>query len=203
MTWLSCGTDPTPDTCPSDQQVPGPIDMTGQNSDTTAGHGSHVAGIIAGDGTASGGLYTGVAPGAKLDTVSVGDGANILWPLDGFDYMLAHAAADNLVAISNSWGPSRAGATSDSAPATGALATAVSTALSQGISVLFAAGNDGVDASGIRMNHWVRDTSVLIHTAPAPAASPDLRAAAWLVTLGVLAAVAGTVGFRRRDLAGP
>ena len=58
-------------------------------------------------------------------------------------------------------------------------------------------------ASGIRMNHWVRDTSVLIHTAPAPAASPDLRAAAWLVTLGVLAAVAGTVGFRRRDLAGP
>ena len=28
-----------------------------------------------------------MAPGAKLDTVSVGDGANILWPLDGFDYM--------------------------------------------------------------------------------------------------------------------
>src|SRR6266480_169516 len=36
------------------------------NSETSVGHGTHVAGITAGLGTASGGYYTGVAPGAKL-----------------------------------------------------------------------------------------------------------------------------------------
>ena len=57
-------------------------------------------------------------------------------------------------------------------------------------------------ASGIRMNHWMLDTSVLVHISPAPAARPDVRAAAWLVGLGVLASVAGIAGFRRRDLVG-
>ncbi len=37
------------------------------------GHGSHVAGIIAGDGSNSGGAYTGVAPGANLVNVKIGD----------------------------------------------------------------------------------------------------------------------------------
>lgn len=37
------------------------------------GHGSHVAGIIAGDGANSGGAYMGVAPGANLVNVKVGD----------------------------------------------------------------------------------------------------------------------------------
>ena len=37
------------------------------------GHGSHVAGLIAGDGTRSNGRYEGVAPGANLINVRVGD----------------------------------------------------------------------------------------------------------------------------------
>ncbi len=39
------------------------------------GHGSHVAGLIAGDGTRSDGRYEGVAPGANLINVRVGDDA--------------------------------------------------------------------------------------------------------------------------------
>src|SRR5206468_2277012 len=35
------------------------------------GHGTHVAGLVAGDGTASGGAYAGVAPGANLIDVRV------------------------------------------------------------------------------------------------------------------------------------
>jgi ABC-2 type transport system permease protein len=48
---------------------------------------------------------------------------------------------------------------------------------------------------------WLRDTSPLAHMAPAPAASPDWTAAAWLVGLGLVAAGVGLAAFRRRDLA--
>jgi ABC-2 type transport system permease protein len=52
-------------------------------------------------------------------------------------------------------------------------------------------------------NHWLRDTSPLLHVAPAPAAAPDWTAAAWLVGLGLLAALVGLAAFSRRDLVGP
>ena len=37
------------------------------------GHGTHVAGILCGDGTASGGKYRGVAPGSRLTVLKVLD----------------------------------------------------------------------------------------------------------------------------------
>lgn len=52
-------------------------------------------------------------------------------------------------------------------------------------------------------NHWLRDTSPLLHITPAPAAAPDWTAAAWLVGLGILAALVGLAAFSRRDLVGP
>jgi ABC-2 type transport system permease protein len=51
-------------------------------------------------------------------------------------------------------------------------------------------------------NHWLRDTSPLLHVAPAPAATPDWTSAGWLVGLGLAAALAGMAAFGRRDLAG-
>jgi ABC-2 type transport system permease protein len=51
-------------------------------------------------------------------------------------------------------------------------------------------------------SHWLRDTSPLLHIAPAPAADPSWAAAGWLVGLGALAAVSGVVAFSRRDLRG-
>lgn len=51
-------------------------------------------------------------------------------------------------------------------------------------------------------NHWLRDTSLLLHMTPAPAAAPDWASAGWLVALGLLAVVAGLAAFSRRDLAG-
>ncbi len=50
-------------------------------------------------------------------------------------------------------------------------------------------------------SRWLLDTSVLHHIRAVPAAQPDLTSAAWLVGLGILAALAGTVLFSRRDLA--
>ena len=57
-------------------------------------------------------------------------------------------------------------------------------------------------AAVVDSNHWLRDTSPLLHITPAPAAAPDWTAAAWLIGLGLLAAVAGVATFGRRDLVG-
>src|SRR5919112_2136564 len=59
------------------------------NTDLTYGHGTFVAGVIAGDGASSGGAYAGVAPGAKLVGLSAGD-LNLFHVLAGFDYILSH-----------------------------------------------------------------------------------------------------------------
>jgi ABC-2 type transport system permease protein len=49
-------------------------------------------------------------------------------------------------------------------------------------------------------SHWVMDTSVLYHMAPAPAVSPHWASCAVLVALGAAAAAVGAMGFRRRDI---
>jgi serine protease AprX len=44
-----------------------------QDSETTSGHGTHIASVAAGDGTVSGGRYTGVAPGSDIIGVGIDD----------------------------------------------------------------------------------------------------------------------------------
>jgi serine protease AprX len=60
------------------------------NTDQAYGHGTFVAGVIAGNGSLSGGKYSGVAPGARVVGLSAGD-LTLLYVLDGFDYLLSHA----------------------------------------------------------------------------------------------------------------
>ncbi|HXJ63829.1 MAG TPA: hypothetical protein VNN79_08755 [Actinomycetota bacterium] len=48
---------------------------------------------------------------------------------------------------------------------------------------------------------WLKNTSPLLHITPVPAAAPDWTAAAWLIGLGLLAALLGLAAFQRRDLA--
>lgn len=107
------------------------------NSDTSSGHGTHVAGTIAGRGTASSGYYTGVAPGAHLIGIGAGDALFILFALQGFDYAIANAEKYNIKVISNSWGTS--GEFSPGNP----INVASKTAHDKGIAVVFAAGNEG------------------------------------------------------------
>jgi ABC-2 type transport system permease protein len=51
-------------------------------------------------------------------------------------------------------------------------------------------------------NHWLLDTSVFHHVAAAPGVSPHWTSAAGLAATGAVAAVAGGLALRRRDLAG-
>jgi serine protease AprX len=107
------------------------------NTDLNVGHGTHCAGIVGGTGQQSGGLYAGVAPGAKL--IGTGSGAVlfILNGLGGFEWSLANQSLYGIRVISNSWGGS--GAFEPDSP----INIASKAAHDSNIVVLFAAGNSG------------------------------------------------------------
>lgn len=107
------------------------------NTDTHIGHGTHVAGIVGGSGVRSGGLYRGVAPGAKL--IGTGSGAVqfILAGLGGFEWSIANQARYKVRLISNSWG-----STGPFDPAD-PINLATKKAADRNIVVVFAAGNEG------------------------------------------------------------
>ncbi len=107
------------------------------DTDLNVGHGTHCAGIVGGSGQLSGGLYAGVAPGAKL--IGTGSGAVlfILNALGGFEYSLTNQFIYNIRVISNSYGSS--GAFNPDNP----LNRATRLAYERNIVVIFSAGNSG------------------------------------------------------------
>lgn len=107
------------------------------DTDTHVGHGTHVAGIVGGTGQMSGGLYQGVAPGAKLIGTGSGAGLFILNALGGFEWAFANQFIHNIRVISNSWGSS--GAFNPDNP----INLASCRAADFNIVVVFAAGNSG------------------------------------------------------------
>jgi ABC-2 type transport system permease protein len=54
----------------------------------------------------------------------------------------------------------------------------------------------------IPVNHWLLDTSLLQHLAPAPATDPDWRVCLTYLAIGAVAALTGGWRFTRRDLSG-
>jgi|CXWL01.1.fsa_nt_gi subtilisin family serine protease len=121
------------------------------NTDIGAGHGTHVSGIIGGNGAAStAGRFEGVAPGAKLVGYGSGAALFILDTLGGFDYALTHQAQYNIRVVSNSFG-NTSDVDTDFNPddptniATKALAD-------RGVIVVFSAGNSGPGEATITGN---------------------------------------------------
>ncbi|PYQ11500.1 MAG: hypothetical protein DMH00_08060 [Acidobacteria bacterium] len=115
------------------------------------GHGTHVAGIIAGDGTASGDSgsfrkFNGIAPGARIVSVRVLDelgGGKVSDVLAGIDWVLAHKDAYAIRIMNLSLGhPVEEPCAGDP------LCRAVEAAWSAGILVVAAAGNAGAEGYG-------------------------------------------------------
>ncbi len=109
-------------------------------SETSVGHGTHVAGIAAGSGEGSAaGIYKGVAPGAHLVGIGAGDVLFVFWTLAGFDWILENRAKYNIQVVNNSWGTE--GAYDPDNPDV----VAAKKVYEAGIAVVFAAGNSGPD----------------------------------------------------------
>ena len=110
------------------------------DSDTSSGHGTHVAGDVAGRGTASNGLYKGSAPGASLVGLGAGEGlsVNTRSVLQGYDWIVAHRDQYGIRVVNNSFG----GSFQPFNPLE-PLNKATKAAYDAGIVVVFAQGNDG------------------------------------------------------------
>ncbi len=114
---------------------PQPIENV-PNTDLVGGHGTFVAGVAASSGSASGGKYSGIAPGAKILGLSAGD-LNLTYVLSGFDYLLERGADYNVRVVNCSFSANTIFDYNDPVN----IATKMLT--ENDISVVFSAGNTG------------------------------------------------------------
>ena len=106
------------------------------NTDQLYGHGTFVAGVIAGSGNLTGGKFAGVAPDAKLVGLSAGD-ATLVYVLNGLDYLMTNRAILGVRVVNCSFSANTAYDTNDPVN----VATKMLT--DAGVNVVFSAGNTG------------------------------------------------------------
>jgi serine protease AprX len=109
------------------------------NTDQLYGHGTFVAGVIAGNGALSGGKFSGVAPGANLVGLSAGD-LTLFYVLEGLDYLLADGPNLGVRVVNCSFSANSVFDANDPVN----IATRMLT--DAGVNVVFSAGNTGPGA---------------------------------------------------------
>ena len=119
------------------------VDLSGGNNpwNDQYGHGTFVAGLIAGDGASSGGQYMGEAPGAGLVSVKVAGASgntNLATVIEGVGWTIAHASVDNIRVLNMSLGY-----IPQTSTVLDPLDQAVERAWEAGITVVVSAGNSG------------------------------------------------------------
>lgn len=111
------------------------------------GHGTHMTGLVAGDGSASGGRWTGAAPGAKVVTVKVAgwQGAtDVSMVMAGLEWIAAHRARFGIRVVNLSYGTDSSQKWSEDP-----LNLAVERLWNAGVLVVVGAGNRGDGGSKI------------------------------------------------------
>jgi subtilisin family serine protease len=190
-------------------------------TDFASGHGTHVAGIVAGNGfdrrlngadtrLGGDGIPIGVAPQADLLSVKGGESKALVSAFQGIDYVAANAKTFGIRAVNNSWGciggcPAQA--------ANSATNLAIKKAYDAGVVVTFAAGNDAGTDSGSALSgdsqspyalsvaNYDHATGQLATSSSRGARSaPMFNAETWTPESEIAAAPAGA---RRPDVAAP
>jgi serine protease AprX len=121
----------------------GGVDLSGEGNPfkDSYGHGTFVAGLIAGNGASSKGTYMGEAPGANLVAVKVAGvtgATDLATVISGINWVIAHRDRYNIGVLNLSLG-----ATPMSSTVRNPLDQAVETAWQAGITVVASAGNAG------------------------------------------------------------
>jgi serine protease AprX len=137
---LDTGIDKLPD---FSGRLVGGVDLTGANQPfhDSYGHGTFVAGLIAGDGVSSGGQYSGEAPGAKLVSIKVAGATGVTslgTVLEGLQWAVDHRTTYHIKVLNISLGVPPTESTF-----LNPLDQAVEAAWNAGIAVVVAAGNAG------------------------------------------------------------
>jgi serine protease AprX len=119
------------------------VDLTGGNNpfQDSYGHGTFVAGLIAGDGTSSGGQYSGEAPGANLVSIKVAGASgttDLATLISGLEWAADHAGAYGIKVLNISLGFQ-----SSQSTVLNPLDQAVEAVWNSGIAVVTSAGNAG------------------------------------------------------------
>jgi serine protease AprX len=119
-----------------------------QNTDIGSGHGTHVAGIIAADSTTDpNGGHLGVAPGADLVCLSIGEVLFTTAVVTAYDFLLDQPDMWSVDVVNNSWGNSfRQYDPRDP------VAVATKAVADLGAVVVFAAGNSGYTEAEMSLN---------------------------------------------------
>ena len=118
-------------------------DLSGENDPflDSYGHGTFVAGVIAGDGASSGGRYAGEAPGAGLVSVKVAGSSgrtDMATVIAGISWVVANRAQDHIGVLNISLGVIPVAST-----VVNPLDRAVEAAWRSGVTVVTSAGNSG------------------------------------------------------------
>jgi len=125
-----------------------------ENSDTSSGHGTHCAGTVAGNGDASGGARRGVAPGANLIGLSVGELFFITGAIGGLEWVYEHSMRGdnpyNIRVVSNSWGAGGG----EYNPQDSISQASERLTYENNVIVVFAAGNSGGDGTDIQSSNY-------------------------------------------------
>ncbi|MBT8443014.1 MAG: S8 family serine peptidase [Gammaproteobacteria bacterium] len=121
------------------------IEIDGGDSKDPFGHGSHVAGIVGGNGNVSNGAYPGVAPGATIHSIRVFDAAGRGVASDAIaalDWVLSNAAANGIRVVNMSLGKGI-----EESNTIDPLVLAVEQVWDAGVVVVVSAGNYGRDGN--------------------------------------------------------
>lgn len=139
-----------PDLFDSSHRLAGFLDVVQYQSDyyDDNGHGTHIAGILAGSGKSSDGLYQGIAPDSHLFVIKVlnhnGEG-HIEHVLNAIQWLLKHHQEYQIRIVNISIGSTRGKNFDENSP----LVRAVNSLWAAGLIVLTAAGNHGPEPFSI------------------------------------------------------